>query len=133
LSAEEREQAVQSTDQPQAVAVFDQQWAVTVFARALATLKEEYEVAGKAKEFEHMQRFLTRTGDKESYTELARELGSQPDTVSVAVHRMRRRYGEVVRAQIESTVNRAEDVDDELRYLTEVVQTETTTDRWPCT
>jgi RNA polymerase sigma-70 factor (ECF subfamily) len=35
----------------------------------------------------------------------------------VAVHRLRRRFGELLRAEIAQTVTTYEDVEDEIRYL----------------
>jgi RNA polymerase sigma-70 factor (ECF subfamily) len=39
------------------------------------------------------------------------------DALKVAVHRLRRRYGELVRAEIAQTVTTAEEIEDELRDL----------------
>jgi hypothetical protein len=43
------------------------------------------------------------------------------NAVAIAVHRLRHRYGELVRAEIAHTVARADDVEHELHYLMEVM------------
>jgi RNA polymerase sigma-70 factor (ECF subfamily) len=42
--------------------------------------------------------------------------------VKVAVHRMRRTYGELVRLEIAQTVASPQEVDEELRHLFEVLR-----------
>ena len=49
--------------------------------------------------------------------ELAGELGITVEALKVAVHRLRRRYGELIRAEIAQTVTTPEEIEDELREL----------------
>ncbi|MCI0535652.1 MAG: sigma-70 family RNA polymerase sigma factor [Verrucomicrobiales bacterium] len=123
LSPAEQEALGQPTNDPAATAVFDRQWAAEVFSRAMSKLAEEFAVAGKAGDFQRLKFFLSQpAGRKEAYAEVAKHLGAQPETVAVTVHRMRRRYRELLRAEIEATVSRVEDVEDELRYLMEIIK-----------
>jgi RNA polymerase sigma-70 factor (ECF subfamily) len=59
------------------------------------------------------------TGDQadKSYRELAAELHMSEGAVKVTVHRLRRRFGELVRRQIARTVENPDEVDDEIREL----------------
>jgi RNA polymerase sigma-70 factor (ECF subfamily) len=41
--------------------------------------------------------------------------------VRVAVHRLRQRYGELLRSEVAHTVNTEDEVDEELRYLFQVL------------
>ena len=49
--------------------------------------------------------------------EVAARLNMTAGSVQVAVHRLRRRYGELLRAEIAHTVSRAEEIDGEIRHL----------------
>jgi len=57
-----------------------------------------------------------------SYTEIGNSLRMNEGAVKVAVHRLRKRYGELIRVQIAQTVATAAQVDEELRYLFAVVR-----------
>jgi RNA polymerase sigma-70 factor (ECF subfamily) len=51
------------------------------------------------------------------YHRLGAELGVAPGTAKVALHRLRQRWRAIVRARVADTVDRPEDVEDELRHL----------------
>ena len=51
------------------------------------------------------------------YAELAAELGMSAEALKVAVHRLRRRYGELVRSEIAHTVTTTGEIEDEVRNL----------------
>ena len=53
--------------------------------------------------------------------DVAARLGITPNALGVAVHRLRRRFGELLREEIARTVATPADVDDELRHLIEVL------------
>jgi RNA polymerase sigma-70 factor (ECF subfamily) len=95
------------TDSPESL--FDRRWAIIA-------------EAGKAEQFRGFRSHLTGEGRTIPYAELAEWLGSSEGAVKVAVHRSRRRFGEILRAEIAETVARPEDVDDEVHYLLEVLQ-----------
>ncbi len=66
--------------------------------------------------------FVGGAGDARPYAEIAARRGSTEDAVKVAVHRLRRRYREALRAEIRDVVGGDADVDDEIRHLLAVVQ-----------
>ena len=94
---------------------FERQWAMTLLEQVINRLREEYRKTGK--EFDALQIFLT--GDKQAgrYGEVAARLQTTEAALKMAVSRMRRRYGELLRAEIESTVSTREEADDEMRAL----------------
>ena len=51
----------------------------------------------------------------------ALELGMSDGAVRTAVHRLRQRYGEILRAEVAQTLSRPEDLEDELRHLLSVL------------
>ena len=99
---------------------FDREWAFTLLERALATVESDLRSAGKSAHFERLKPALV--GDElPSPTDLARELGLTEGALKVAIHRLRRRFREAVRAEISQTLTDGDDVQEELRYLIEVL------------
>ena len=97
--------------------VFDACWADTVMQRARERLRREMLEPGKEKRFERLEGFVTGEGADVPYREVAEELGMSESAVKVAVYRMRRRFGEILRAEVADTVWRPEDVEPEVRHL----------------
>jgi RNA polymerase sigma-70 factor (ECF subfamily) len=98
---------------------FDRQWALAIIARALAVISTELSEAGKAAHFELLKPWLTGAGT--SQAEVAAQLGMSESAVKVAIHRLRQRFREAVKAEIAHTVSAESDVDDELRHLIAVL------------
>jgi RNA polymerase sigma factor (sigma-70 family) len=86
-----------------AEALYERGWALTLLQQALARLREEQTGAGKERLFECLKGTLTG--------------GMSGEAIKVTVHRLRRRYGELLRAEIAQTVTTAEEIEDELRDL----------------
>jgi RNA polymerase sigma-70 factor (ECF subfamily) len=61
----------------------------------------------------------TLVGDRElqPYAKLADNLGMQEGAVKAAVHRLRKRYRQLLREEIGETMAESEDIDEELRHL----------------
>ena len=93
---------------------FDREWALAVIARALATL--ETEQAEKPERFLALKPWLG-AGDTGSQADAARDLGMSETAVKVAIHRLRARFREIIRAEIAATVDDPADAADELRHL----------------
>ena len=80
-------------------------------------LRREYEDAGRSTRFEELIAVLTRDPKSDPYAEIARRLGTTEGNVRVAVHRLRRRYGLLLREEIAATVGDVAQVDDEIQAL----------------
>ena len=102
--------------------IFDCRWADTLLSHAMARLREECQAEGKALLFEKVEPLLTGDGAVEPYAEIGASMGMSEGAWKMAVHRLRRRYGELVRAEIAQTVSRPEEVEEELRYLCTVLR-----------
>ena len=100
--------------------IFERRWAFTVIDRAVRRLREDSERRGSLARFERLKEFLTGAGS-DSYREAASDLGMTEDAVKAAVHRLRRRYGEMLRREVEETVADPSQVDDEIRDLLGVI------------
>jgi len=94
---------------------FDREWAQESVARAMEKLRAESEARGKGELFEALKGSLT--GEEPAREQTAARLGMTEGAVKVAVHRLRRRYRELLRAGIAETVADPSDVDDEMRHL----------------
>jgi RNA polymerase sigma factor (sigma-70 family) len=99
---------------------FDRQWAITLLDHVLAVLRTEYESAGDAPFFDELK--ATITGDADTYAEIALRTGRTAGAIKVAAHRLRRRYRDLLRAEIAQTVDAAE-IDEELQHLMAAVST----------
>jgi RNA polymerase sigma factor (sigma-70 family) len=95
---------------------FERQWARTVLERTMDRLRREQEEAGKLPAFGRLQGALTGETDM-AYAEIGAALGMSEGAVKVAVHRLRRRFGELLRQEIAETIADPAEVDDEIRYL----------------
>lgn len=101
--------------------VFERAWAMTVLARSMQRLREEAAGAGKQALFESLEEFLIESPATAEYASAAATLGMRPNTVAVAVHRLRNRLRELLRAEVADTVATDADVDEEMRVLREVL------------
>src|SRR6266446_910871 len=119
-AAEER-YAGEPIDETNPANDFERQWAVTLIEQVFTTLRQEYASADKAQLFEALKIFIW--GDKAlvSYAEIGHQLNLAEGTVKVAVHRLRQRFRELLRAEVAHTVARPEDIDGELRHLIAVL------------
>jgi RNA polymerase sigma-70 factor (ECF subfamily) len=106
---------------PSAEKLFDRQWAMTVLARALNILATEQSAAGKGEQFNVLKPWLTGDNEHLSQSEAAGQLGLNEGAVKVAIHRLRKQFRELVKAEIAGTVETPAEIQDELRYLIEVL------------
>jgi RNA polymerase sigma-70 factor (ECF subfamily) len=97
--------------------MFDREWALTLLDRVMKQLEKECVAARKGELFAQLKDCLTGDSGGKPYQEIARELKMSEGAVKVAVHRLRRRFGELVREQIERTVSSPDEIDDEIREL----------------
>lgn len=101
--------------------LYERRWALDLLDRVLHRLRREAGTAERSTVFERLQGCLVGEPRGETYTQLGAELGRSETAVKVAVHRLRRRYRELLREEIAHTVSSAEEVESELRYLLGVV------------
>ena len=99
-------------------ATFDREWAFTLIARALAALEKEN--ASRPAQFAALRPWLDGHADGASQTLAARELGMNETALRVALHRLRTRFRELIRAEVAATVRDPGDLPDELRHLVEI-------------
>ena len=114
IAAEEDRWA--DSDAADPTASFDKRWAIIVVESAREQLEKKYASEGKSELYEALAESLT--GElEEGYQCIADRLEMSLSAVKVGVHRLRKRFGEMLRAEIVETIGEGEDPDQELRYL----------------
>src|SRR5262249_26968918 len=114
--AEERYQ-LEPVDHRTPDEVYDSRWPVVLLDNAMTRLQNEFLAAGKARQFEVLKVFLAREGNEAAYEQAGAELNTTAKTVAVAVHRIRRRFRQLVRSAIAETVSTPDEVEDEFHRL----------------
>ena len=112
-----REARVEAT----AESLYERRWALDVLDHVLEQLRGEAVVQGKVVVFDGLQGRLLGERPTETYAHLGARLGMSETAVKVTVHRLRQRYRELLREQIAHTVTHPEEIEEEMRYLFEVV------------
>ena len=97
--------------------LFERRWALTLLDEALQQLRAQYAAAGKERLFELLKATLTGECSTIPYSAIAAQLGLTEGAVKVAVHRLRQRYRDQLRAEIAHTVAGPAEVEDEVRHL----------------
>lgn len=97
--------------------LFDRAWALSLLEVSLTRLRQECVKSGKTEHFDRMKGTLTGEDDRLPYRALGAELGLSEGAVKVAVHRLRRRYRDILIEEIAQTLAQGESVEEELRHL----------------
>lgn len=122
-SAEERYK-LEPSDNVTPETLFERRWALTVLEQALGALESESKAAGRGDLFEALRPHLSGDPDSPALAGLARSLGMSEGALKVAAHRLRRRFGELVRQEIaRMTDGVPATVDAELQHLREAIRT----------
>ena len=102
---------------PEPEADFERNWAIAVLALTMRSLEGELRAAGKERLLEQLRPHLQGDRAGRPYAEIGAALGISEGAVKVAVHRLRQRYRELLRAELARTVGDEAEVDAELRQL----------------
>lgn len=98
-------------------AAFDRQWALTVVALALEALRLECVAEGRAEFFEQVKPWLTGDAGRGEQAALAASWGMNSNALKVAVHRLKRRFRQLLKAEVAGTLDDPELVEGEMRAL----------------
>jgi len=96
---------------------FDREWAMALLGKVIERLRAECAAEDKSAQFEALKGFLTADKAECSYAEAAAALGIEETAARVAVHRLRKRYRQLLRAEIAHTLADPAQLDEELRAL----------------
>ena len=101
--------------------LFERRWALTLLDTVLQRLETEATESGRADLFGRIKGVLLGDRGGVPYFELAPQLGMSEAALTMTVHRLRRRYRELVREEIAHTVSRPVEIDEEMRHLFQVL------------
>jgi RNA polymerase sigma-70 factor (ECF subfamily) len=117
LAAAEKRFDLEPADHSAPDKLFEKQWALALLAEVLNRLEGEYQSEGKTDLFNALKQSLMGSRETQPYAELAPRLGMNESAVKVAVHRLRKRYRELIRAEIANTLDQSQDVEAEMQHL----------------
>jgi len=121
LAGAESGYAASFASEPDAERVFARHWAQTLLERARGRLETECAAAGKGPLFTALRAHLQGDATGRPYAELAPDLGLTEGALKVAAHRLRHRFGELLRDEVALTVDGPGEVQGELRELIQLV------------
>ena len=111
---------VEIADERTAVQSYEQNWALTLLTAARENLAAEYRADNKAERFAYLEQLLPGEETELTYAQVAKALGLAEGTIKSDMHRLRRRYRELLRLEVAHTVATPAEIDEELRQLLEV-------------
>ena len=96
---------------------FDREWAVALLAKVIGRLELELATEGRENQFAELKNFLSAGKGDASYADAAKILIMDEGAVRVAVHRLRKRYRQLLRDEIAQTLIDPAQVEEEMRSL----------------
>ncbi len=96
---------------------FERAWALTLLERVMAQLREDYEGQRRGEIFAALKPILVDGCASAPYSEIAARLDTSSGAIRVAVHKLRQRYGDLLRREIADTVTTPDEVEAEIREL----------------
>ncbi|HTL55883.1 MAG TPA: hypothetical protein VL361_09395 [Candidatus Limnocylindrales bacterium] len=100
---------------------FQRQWALAVLKQTMNALERECLDTGKAALFREVKPLLSGERQRSGYSGICGRLSMSESALRVAVHRLRQRYGELLRDEVSQTVSSNEEVEEELRQLAQAL------------
>jgi RNA polymerase sigma-70 factor (ECF subfamily) len=97
--------------------LYVRRWALTILRRTTERLREEYRLSGKESRFEALEGVLSGDGLGKTYADIAADQGVTEGAIKIEVHRLRKRYGLVLRREVGDTLDSPEAIDEEIRFL----------------
>ena len=101
--------------------VFERRWVFDLLERTVEALRQEYAQTNRLDWFEELQGFLPGGKDVASRAEIAQKRGVSVNAIDVAIHRLRQRFGGLLRQKVAETVSSEAEVDEEIRHLMSVL------------
>jgi RNA polymerase sigma factor (sigma-70 family) len=117
MASGERLYLAEPADERTPERLFERRWALLLLERALEGLRQNYGGMEKSEVFETLRPFLVGGEPASPLADVGARLGLSEGAVKVALHRLRRRYRDTLRAAIAETVAHPAEIDDEIRHL----------------
>jgi len=97
--------------------LYERRWALSMLDQVMSKLRAEFVEKGKADYFDQLAPFLDGDTRDARYETVAAGMGVAAGALRTAVHRMRRKFGRLLREEIAETVSEPEEIDDEIRFI----------------
>jgi RNA polymerase sigma-70 factor (ECF subfamily) len=118
----ERRYRLEPVDHMTPEGLFDRDWALGLLDAALSRVAREYEAKGKAELFEHLKFAITVDPARVATSTIADRLGKSEEAVHTAVHRLRRRYREILLEKVSATLDGQLSTEEEIQLLFEAIR-----------
>ena len=117
ITAAEGRYALEPKDALDPERLFERRWAQTLLRQAHVRLRGACVRSGKARLYDQLEPFVSGDDEGVPYRDIASALGMTEGAARVAVHRLRRRFRDLLREEIAHTVDGDAQVEEELRFL----------------
>jgi RNA polymerase sigma factor (sigma-70 family) len=97
--------------------LFEKRWAISVVERVLARLRSEFVASEQPALFDALKPALIGDKLEMPYAEVGALFGLSEGAIKVAVHRMRKRFRDLLREEVSETLQDSRQAEDEVRYL----------------
>lgn len=101
--------------------LFERRWVYELLQKTIHDLRLEYAQSNRLDLFDELQCFLPGGKEGSSRAEVAQKRGLSANAIDVAIHRLRQRFGILLREKVAETVSSEAEVDDEIRYLMSIL------------
>lgn len=101
--------------------LFERRWVFELLEKTIQSLRLEYAQTNRLDLFEELQCFLPGGKEGCSRAEVARKRGLSANALDVAIHRLRQRFGVLLRQKVAETVSSEAEVDEEIRHLMSIL------------
>jgi RNA polymerase sigma-70 factor (ECF subfamily) len=102
--------------------LFDRAWALTLLDQVLGRLANEYATKGNSEIFEKLKIVLTQGRDALPTAAIAAQLGKTEGAINVDIHRLKRRYRDLLQDLIAATLDDPSELADEIRSLFDAIR-----------
>ena len=102
--------------------LYEREWALTLIDRVHNQLEKEFAGRGKKHQFDVLRNHLAGKSEESTLADSAAKLGITEVAAKVSVHRMRSKFGELLRLEIANTVQSDDEVDAEIQHLFSVLR-----------
>ena len=119
---EDSKYSIEPADNMTPERLYEHRWVLALLEQVMARLRAEHVQAKKETTFDRLKGTLSGGTAETPLAEIARQLGISENAVKVAAHRLRKRYRELLRAEVGQTLADPQEIDDEIRQLFEALR-----------
>jgi len=117
----ERRFAVEPTSNLSPEELYERRWALNLLERVVGRIRAEWEERGAGEVFQLFKPCLTTPPDEVSISEISAAAGMSAGNARVTAHRLRKRYGDVLREEIAHTLKASDNIEEEMQYLRRIL------------